>query len=166
MLSLVHFSVKGLQKEKIKIVNSFPNPELLLSPKFMLPFSIHLFPKFIYEVYTPHEGRDFVHLFHQSIPKSTVPVKEYKLHKYLNSPGLTVWLSWLEHHLVYWKVAAGSIPGLGAYGRQLIDVSLTSVFLCLSSPLPSLPSFLSKVNKKHILWWGKINDYLNKSMND
>ena len=61
MLNLLHFSVKGLLelKGKNKVVNYFPNPELPLSPKFILLFSIHLFHKFIYEV---HESRGFVYL--------------------------------------------------------------------------------------------------------
>ena len=62
-------------------------------------------------------------------------------------PGL-VWLSWLEHHptvkgLRVWfpvRVHAqvtSPIPGLGAYGGQPIDVSLTLMFLFLPSSLLS-----------------------------
>ena len=71
------------------------------------------------------------------------------------------WLSWLEHHPVDQKVV-GSItsqgtylscafdaPGWGACGRQPINVSVTSMFLCLS-----LSSFLSKKQWKSVLGWG------------
>ena len=44
---------------------------------------------------------------------------------------------------------AGSMSGKGAYRRQPIDVSLSYWFFFLS-----LPSPLSKINKKHILRWG------------
>ena len=53
--------------------------------------------------------------------------------------ALARWLSWLEHHPIHQKVA-GSIPGRGAHGRQLVDVSLS---LCVYPALSSL----SKINK-------------------
>ena len=73
------------------------------------------------------------------------------------------WLSWLEHCPVHHKVTgsvpcentievAGSIPGWGAYRRQLINVSL--------SALPLTPtSSLTKINK-HTLRWGLIKQEL------
>ena len=64
--------------------------------------------------------------------------------------ALAGWLSCLEHCPIRQNVVGsipdqctylGSIPQLGSYRRQPIDVSLTLMFLCL---------FLSKINE-HIL---------------
>ena len=57
-----------------------------------------------------------------------------------SSPGR--WLSRLEHHLVPQKM-----PSRGAYGRQLIGVSLSHRYFSL---FPPPTSSLSKINK-HIL---------------
>ena len=66
-------------------------------------------------------------------------------------------LSWLERHPIHQNVVS-LIPSQGAYGRQVIDVSLTHRCFSLSSSLLlahslSLPSSHSKINK-HILGWG------------
>ena len=54
----------------------------------------------------------------------------------MNYLGLARWLSWLEHQPVH-KVV-GSIPSWGAYGRQAIGFSFTSLFPFYLSPPTSL----------------------------
>ena len=62
--------------------------------------------------------------------------------------ALVRWLSWLDCPPEHQKVVA-LVPGWGASGKQLVDVSL-SLFLCLPLPLLPLPSSFSEINK-HIL---------------
>ena len=72
----VQFAIKGLLggQGKCRIIDSLLNLELPLSLECVLPFSGHLFHKFMYEAHARREGAGFAH---PSPPRGTEPVKQH-----------------------------------------------------------------------------------------